>query len=195
MKGGLSILTILIFSSLSSQHFEGVIQFDMTFESNTEIYYSEQLMDHFGSSMKGFYKDGYYKEVTNAKRFSEKLWRHEENSEYIRHKKGSDSLFVRECAVPTLPYTYEVSFDVDTVLGHVCDMVRFTQGTSVRDYYYSSSISTDVNFYKNYSRSNKNTIVNIMKAVPLKIVLYYEDFNLTIEAVKIAYNTSLGIFG
>ena len=72
---------------------------------------------------------------------------------------------------------YEISKKTDTILGYVCDQLAVKDKYGTKTYYYSSELSLNPSYYKNFTSSNKDKIVSLMQAVYLRLDMSFPEIS------------------
>lgn len=178
----------LFFLSLNSysQDFEGIIEYKMSYTLKSDRYSIDFLEKEMGKNVKIFFKNGFYKELTDSKFMYFQLFRYSDNRIYFKNQPKNDTLYYRSTlADHTSNFDYVIQKKADTLLGVVCDKLTITDNFGTKTYYYSSEYSLDPEYYKNFTFINKYEIVKLMKAVYLKLVMDLEFFKVEIKATNI----------
>lgn len=187
MKKLLYIIFALInFAFCYSQDFEGVIEYKTNFIPKSNEYTVQFLEAEFGKKITTYIKNGFYKEVTEAKFMSYQLFRYDKNRIYFKNEIEDDTLkYTSTIAKQKSDFTYDIFKKSDTILNVVCDKLVYKDNYGIKTYYYSSEYSLDPEFYKDYTYSNKYDKVKLLKSIYLKLVMEYEPFIVEITATSI----------
>lgn len=182
------LITILVFNmtSIFSQDFEGIIEYEINFMPKSTDYSIEFMEKELGKKATTYIKNGFYKELTNSKFMSYQLFRYDKDKIYYKHDISGDTLFFSS-TIEKKPYKFEYKIEkkADTVLNIICDRLTYTDNYGTKIYYYSSEYSLNPKYYKNFTINNKYEILKLMKSVYLKLVMEYDFFNIEIIATDI----------
>lgn len=187
MKKTLTVtLFFVMISFCYSQHFEGIVEYEMHYIPTSDRYTTELMEEAFGKRTKTFFKDGFYKELTDSKFMSYQLFRYDKNKIYYKHTTNDDTLrYISTISTNKSNFKYDLYTKSDTVLTIVCDKLVVRDDYGTKTYYYSSDYSLNPEFYINFTISNKYEIVKLMKSIYLKLEMEYQDFVVEITAKEI----------
>jgi hypothetical protein len=183
------LLTFIICLNLNltfSQSFEGIVDYELSYISKSPKYSVEFMEKEFGTNVRVFFKDGYYKELTDTKYMSLQLYRNDENRIYYKHEIEDDTLRYFP-AIKNLNETfdYKLEKDKEVILSKLCNKLIVNDSYGTKTYYYSSDYPIDPELFKEYTYANKYEILKIMRAIYLKLVMEYEPFTVTYIATDI----------
>ncbi len=177
---------VFIPTNIEAQNFQGIVHYEASFivhNNNLSVEYLEKQM---GRDIITYFKDGFYKEVTESDFMCYQLFRHDQNRIYFKNKLDRDTLrFSAVLKEEVNEFKYEVLENVDTILGNVCNVLIVEGMYGKVRYYYSSNFPIDPIFYSKYTLNNKNKIVEIMKSIYLRLEMEYPEFTVTVEAKEI----------
>ena len=158
----------------------------MNYIPKSDNYTVEFLESELGTNVKTYIKNGYYKEFSESSFMSIQLFRYDENRIYFKHQIQSDTLiYLSTISKEEPPFEYEIYPKSEMVLGILCDKLVITEKDVTKTFYYSAKYSLNSEYYKNFTYSNKNEILKIMKAVYLKLVMEYNPFIVEIVGTRI----------
>lgn len=169
-----------------AQDFEGYIEYEIAYKVHTPTISIESLEQNFGTKSRTYFKNGFYKEITNSTYYSFQLFRYDKSEIYFTHE-VDDTLRISsiEAKDKNQKFEYEVFENAATVLGINCHKLVVKDGFGTKSYYYSSKYSLDAEFYRGFTSSNKDKILDLMEAVYLKLDMEYPYYTVFIEATKI----------
>jgi agmatine/peptidylarginine deiminase len=169
-----------------SQDFEGIITYKIEYTSNNTKLSDKELQEEMGTDVTTYFKNGYYKEDTNSQFMSYQLYRHKDTLVYFKNNTKSDTLyFHKTTAKADVDFSYEISKKTDTILGYVCDQLAVKDKYGTKTYYYSSELSLNPSYYKNFTSSNKDKIVSLMQAVYLRLDMSFPEISVHIIATDV----------
>ncbi len=177
----LSVFPLLSFC----QDFEGIVEYEMTYFSKNAKLKVANLEKEMGTHSHVYYKNGFYKDITNSDYYALNIFRHDKSNIYYQHKNDDTLRVVSVISKEPIPLEYEIFEDAETILGVVCDKLVIKNKYGTKTYYYSSKYSQDPKFYKNYTISSKAKIAALMKAIYLKLEVESPYYNVTILAKKV----------
>lgn len=171
-------LIILLTSTLSfSQDFEGVINYDITFEKigeNNSINIKE-LEEFIGTKSKFITKNGAYKQLSEGKFMAFQIYNASESKLYYKDIIESDTLYFKDLTkFENTEFEYEIIKNADTILNHVCHKLIYKTAELEEHYYFSPDLKQSPKYFQNFTVGNKNKLTELMKSVYLRYdVIYY----------------------
>jgi len=146
----------------------------------------QNLKNQYGTKTITYFKNGFYKDSTNAHSAAIQYWRSSDTAAYIMDSMNSDTVLkVFVNGGHGHKSTYKTEINTDTILGYVCNRLTIKTGSIIRKYYYSNKLKLDAKYYDNYTYSNKNEIMNQMESAYLKLEIIEEDYKFTVLATEI----------
>lgn len=186
MRRILFLIAFLTSTFLFSQDFEGIVTYKVTYPINNTNLSEQELKAQMGTDVSTYYKNGYYKEDTNSNFMSYQLFRHKDTLVYYKNNIKSDTLFFHRTDAKTDDtFSYDIEKKTDTILGFICDKLSIKDQYGTKTYYYSSELSLDPNYYKNFTVLNKDKIVKLMQAVYLRLEMSYPALSVDIIATDV----------
>ena len=180
----LSVITM----TLSAQDFEGIVTYTCEYPINKTALTDEELKKELGTDVTTYFKNGYYKEHTNSRFLSYQLFRHNDSMVYYKNNSKSDTLFYSKVnSKKKEVFSYQIEKRTDTILGYICDKLIVNDGYGTKTYYYSSELSLDPEYYKNFTIGNKYAITKLMKAIYLKLEMTYEAITVSLVATEVKW--------
>ena len=166
--------------------FEGIITYEYAYFPKTDDYDKAQMTEQFGQHATTYFKNGHYKEISDAVIMSYQLFRNEDSAYYFQNGQGKDTLWKMNVAtVDAQEFSYELVENADTISGYQCDALIVKDQYGTKTYYYNKTIATDPKQYANFKGSNKNKIVAIMESLYLKLEMEYDLYSVEVIAKKV----------
>ena len=182
------ILPLLILNGflVNAQYFEGTIEYDYSYTLKDESL-DESIFNESGTHGISYFKDGLIKEISDSKYMSYYLLYPKKNRIYYKHDMKDDTLRFNSTFSKETPekFEYQLFEGTDTILGVICDKLIVFAKYSTNTYYFSSEYPLDPECYKNHNIDNKDKIVNLMKAVYLKLVMDFRAYEVEVTATNI----------
>ena len=158
----------------------------MTYVPKSYQYTLSFLEKELGKNVTSYFKNGYYKEITNSNFMGFQLFRHEENKIYYKHSLKDDTLWYSSTiAEHNIEFNYEIVENADTILGVSCDKLIYKDSSGTKSYYYSSEYSLDPEYYRNFTYYNKYEVLKLMRAIYLQFEMETALFKLKVTAINI----------
>jgi len=185
MKQILITLALLLSFTLSfGQSFEGEIVYSNTFKSKMENITDEQLTLMIGNIQNYYIKGGDYKSETNGNYFLWQLYINRENKLYNKLANSDvitwfDGSVNKDSVISTVLHK-----DVTEVLGYKCDELVLNCKNGVQKYYFTSKLPVDGKLYAGHLYGNWYTYISKANAIPLKFIVYNDNF--TLEGIATA---------
>ncbi|WP_298903922.1 hypothetical protein [uncultured Psychroserpens sp.] len=186
MKLRWSFIVCLMTLTMHAQDFEGVITYKSEYPINKTALSNDELKKELGTDVTTYFKNGYYKELTNSRFISYQLFRHNDSMVYYKHNIKSDSLFYSKVNTDKKEtFSYKIEKRTDTILGYICDKLIVEGGYGTKTYYYTSELSLNPEYYKNFTIGNKYDIMKLMKAIYLKLEMTYDAISVRVVATEV----------
>jgi hypothetical protein len=171
-------LILLLVSTLSfSQDFEGIINYDITYEKIDEniTVNIKELEEFLGKKSTFITKDGAYKQLSEGKFMAFQIYNPNESKLYYKDIIQSDTLYFNDLKkFENTEFEYEIIKNADTILNHVCHKLIYKNAESEEHYYFSSDLKQNPKYFQNFTVGNKNKLTELMKSVYLRYdVIYY----------------------
>lgn len=183
------LLLLCLFISLIfyNQDFEGKIEYKTSYKVLSDKESEASLKNDLGTKMTFIVKNGFTKEISNAAYGNLHIFNPIENRIYFTDSFSPNILFYTngKKAEPNKNVKYKVVKNAEIILGHKCDKLIYIAENYEIVYFYSPDLKYDPKYTKNFTYTNKNEKVAIMKSIFLKQVMTTKNFIATVEAVKI----------
>jgi len=170
--------------------FEGRVYYTNHFNIKNAKIDSNQLIKFYGKNNVYSYKQGDY------------LWTYDGamELELYLHGKGlllnkyrNQDYYISRDVVKEVDniISYTIQENADTICGYVCNAIHIItqrEGTNnqlARTLYYNSEVALNPDHFKNYNSYAYSKLYQITRALPLKIVVEDEAFEITMEAEKV----------
>jgi hypothetical protein len=196
-----NILTLLVFifciSGFSQKYFEGIVDYDIAFQSSNPEVKVDGLKEIFGTTMKFYHKDGtymreYFDEKGNAIR--KFIYLTKTNRLYIVEVLNADTVYYSDASEKLFDSYQITNGPTDTILNCICpsNIIKyryyeklFGDTISMRfEYFFCHQLSVNPDYYKNYFIWYD--VIKEQKSVAIKFTEETENFfKMTYTAVKI----------
>jgi hypothetical protein len=186
MKKFLTIaFTILTFTTVSGQPFEGKITYQNSYKSKLPNVKDEQFNSMMGTKQEYYIKGGNYKSVTNGTFAQWQLYINQDNKLYSKFS-NSETILWNDGGVNTdSVIKIQVNKGVTEILGYKCDELILTCKSGIQKYYFNSKIGVDTKLYVNHKFGNWYDYMKQANALPLKMIIDNEQFVLEGVATEI----------
>jgi hypothetical protein len=166
--------------------FEGTIIYEYDYFPKDEAYDKQEMAEQFGQHATTYFKNGFYKEVSDAVIMDYQLFRNDDSAYYFQNGGSKDTLWKMNVGmVENQEFSYEIQKNADTIMGYQCDALKVKDQYGTKTYYYNRTIATDPKQYANFKGSNKNKIVAIMESLYLKLEMEYDLYTVKVVAKKV----------
>lgn len=123
MKRSLLILILFLSTQVYTQDFEGIIEYENTYEKSTEYdeINLEELSAFLGIKSTFITKQGKYKQISDGRFMSFQIYKPKESKLYYKDFIEGDTLFYKDLKKSeSTKFEYRITKNSDTILGHVC---------------------------------------------------------------------------
>jgi len=196
----LSLFFLFGFSAFSQKYFEGVVEYDITFQSSNPAVNVEGLKEIFGVKMKFYHKDGaYMREYFNDKGNSVRKLSYitATNRIYITHVLITDTIYYSDASEKLYDNYQITNGPTDTVLGCACPskVIKYRYYEKLladtinmkAEYFFCHQLLVNPDYYKNYFLWYD--IIKEQKSVALKFTEETGNFfKMTYTATKIDHS-------
>lgn len=182
----LIVLTLLGFTPVFSQTFEGFIVYQNEVKSKNLKVSDAQFLSLVGSVQKSFYAaNGDYINILKGGMVRMQYYKGSENLIYILLA-SNDTLYYKDAGITSdNVIKHELVEEVELVLSKQCNKLNIYTSQTVLKYYFSNDYSMDPSIYSKHGFGNWNYIIEKTKALPLKFIIETPQFIATSTAVEI----------
>lgn len=183
------LLGIFIFivscKSAEDQYFQGKVHYRISYQSHMEDLPEYELESEYGSASKYYFKKGNFREISNGYYMQKMVYNTDTQKVFYKHKGTeyweSENVSINNASVDS----FRVKENADSVLGIPCHRMYFKNDKGTKYYYYSPELAIKPEWFKGFKKGNKDFVAEKTAAIPLKTVMVYIPFTVTVEAVKI----------
>lgn len=172
-----------------SKDFEGVITYSHNVTAINHDYNIDRDFGYIGKQSDFYYKSGRYKWLNQNAFMQMDMYRNMDTVEFLKMQSTDTILYAPNNFSNEKVKDYKIFRNEDTVLGHICNVLVINATSAVGDwtrrYSFSKEFSINPTLFENYKYNSTNIIYSLMKALPLKIELIYQDRKITYLAIKI----------
>jgi len=172
-------------ATVCSQHFEGKIVYQNSYQSKLPSVSGEQFTELMGSRQEYFIKGGSYKSVSNGTYFAWQIYINKDNKLYNKLGHSETVLWYDGGKADDAVLEVAHNKDVIEILGYSCDELILKSKNRITTYYFSSKLGVDVSLYSKHLFGNWYEYLKIAKALPLKTVSNTDQITLTSVATEI----------
>ena len=170
---------------VNSQLFEGKVIYNVSFKSRMTDVTSEQWKSMIGTRQDYFIKNGSYKTITNGTLLQWQLYVNSENHLYNKMSNAEDLQWNDAAINSDSVLKSEVKGKVTVISGYSCDERILTCKSGGQHYFFSSKLPVDPKWFTRHQFGNWYAHVSIAKAIPIKVVVTYEQFEMVQTVVEI----------
>ncbi len=185
------ILPIIIFLfsiQIFSQDFEGIIEYENSYEKLVEndAIKIEDLKAFLGTKSKFVTKKGAYKQISEGKFMSYQLYKPNQSKLFYKDLINADTLYFKDLKkYENTEFEYEIIKNADTILGHVCHKLIYKTKDTEEHYYFAPDLKQNPKYFKDYKFGNKDKLTELTKSINLRYDLFFNGLKIKSIATEI----------
>lgn len=170
---------------LAAQNFEGKIVYQNTYKSKSPELSDQQLNLMMGTQQSWYLKGGDYKSETNGMLLLWQIYLAGDNRIYSKFANADMVVWNEGTENADEVIKTELRKGAAEILGYTCDELVLICKSGVQKYYFNSQLAVDAKLFQNHQFGNWFAYLSKANAVPLKIVIESQQFNLESVATQV----------
>jgi hypothetical protein len=177
----------LVFSCflVSGQSFEGEIIYHNTYKSKQPAVSNDQLNGALGATENYYIKGGNYKAEVNGALMQWQLYVNSDNKLYSKLATSPIILWNDGATNDDEVLSTELHKDAVDILGYKCDELVLKCKSGIQKYYFSTKLPVDSKLFSRHQYGNWYAYLSKANAIPLKMVIENERFNMESIATEL----------